>query len=71
MYRCIDCGGPVEEHMVEAVTNPTTGKVDLELILCESCDTSDSGELFDPGIGSDVDDVDGFDWNDDSDGYDY
>jgi hypothetical protein len=38
MLRCIDCGGPVEDYMIQSVKDPKTGLVDVELLLCSGCD---------------------------------
>jgi hypothetical protein len=76
MYRCIDCAGPVEDHMIEAVTNPKTGVVDLELLLCEGCDivNADGADLEIPSDlteSSEYGNYDGVSFDDEDSGYDY
>ncbi len=59
MYKCVECDGPVENHMIECATNPNTDEVNLKALLCEACDTT-ALDLMESN-----DYADGLDWMDD------
>lgn len=70
ILHCVDCGGPVEEDVVQNATNPETLEINKSLLLCEECDaTGYNEELNLDHLGENSNpyvDFDEIEWNDDS-----